>query len=115
METKPEKKLLDPEQPIVNISLRKKPNTYIFISKLVLKKFGQLELHSLGNAHQTTVFVAEALVRRNLAKIIKIESSMENIGNGGYNGDREGNREISSFCVKLEKSEEFDEICKDLK
>ena len=69
-----EKKMLDPEKPIINISLKKPIRTYIFIGKLILKKFGTLELHSLGKASESVVRIAEALQRNNLATYEKIES-----------------------------------------
>ena len=56
-----EKKMLDPEKPIINISLKKPIRTYIFIGKLILKKFKTLELHSLGRASESVVRIAEAL------------------------------------------------------
>lgn len=56
-----EKKMLDPEKPIINISMKKPIRTYIFIAKLILKKFGTLELHSLGRASESVVRIAESL------------------------------------------------------
>lgn len=37
-----EKKLLDPEKSIINVSLQKPVKNYVFIAKLILKKFGNL-------------------------------------------------------------------------
>ena len=56
-----EKKLLDPEKNVINISLKKPTKTYFFIAKLILKKFGNLELHSLGKASESVVKIAESL------------------------------------------------------
>ena len=35
-----EKKLLNPDKDIINVSLQKPMRNYIFIGKLILKKFG---------------------------------------------------------------------------
>ena len=73
-EEKVEKKLLDPEKDTINVSLQKSIRSYIFIAKLILKKFGKVELHSLGKASENVVRIAENLERTKFAKIDKLES-----------------------------------------
>jgi len=58
-----EKELLDPADNTINISAKQAPKFYIFLSKIILKKFGNLELRSLGKAAETCVRVAESLER----------------------------------------------------
>lgn len=107
-----DKKMLDPEKPIINISLKKPIRTYIFIGKLILKKFGNLELHSLGKASESVVRIAEALERNKLASIEKIESYITELSD---NKSDSGTRQELAFRVNMVKSKEFDELTKDLK
>lgn len=58
-----EKELLDPENNTINVSAKQVPKFYIFLSKIILKKFGNLELRSLGKAAEICVRVAESLER----------------------------------------------------
>ena len=58
-----EKELLDPINNIINVSAKQIPKFYIFLSKIILKKYGDLELRSLGKAAETCVRVAESLER----------------------------------------------------
>ena len=69
---KVEKHLLDPEKNQINISLKKPLRTYILVAKLILRKFGDLEISSLGNASQSAIKLAEILKSDDLASITKI-------------------------------------------
>ncbi len=111
-EAKPEKKLLDPEKSVMNISLRKPIRSYVFIGKLILKKFGKLELHSLGKASENVVRIAESLQRNNLAVIDKIQSYITTLADEKSDS---GTRSELVFKVELSKSDTFDELTKDLK
>lgn len=62
-EGKEKEQLLDPENNTINVSAKQIPKFYIFLSKIILKKFGDLELRSLGKAAETCVRVAESLER----------------------------------------------------
>lgn len=55
---------LDPTDNKLQISNQKEARTYVFIAKIFLKKFGNLELHALGEATKTSVRVAENLQRQ---------------------------------------------------
>lgn len=112
-ENKPqEKKLLDPESCVINISMRKNVRSYVFISKLVLKKFGNLELNSLGRASQYVIRIAENLQRNNFASIDKIESKIMDLDD---KNSESGTKSMISFSVKMTKTDKFDELTKDLK
>lgn len=108
---KGEKKLLDPEKNIINVSLRFPSRKYILIGKLILKKFRNLELHSLGRASENVVKVAEALKRGGFAKIDKIESYITSISDERSNT---GTRAELAFRVILSTGDNFDELTKDL-
>ena len=47
-----DKKLLDPDTNEVNISTKREARFYIFLSKVILKKFGDIQLKALGQAAQ---------------------------------------------------------------
>merc|ERR1712080_429773 len=98
-----EKKLLDPDTNEVNISTRRDARFYIFLSKIILKKFGNIELKALGQAADICVRVAENLERYTYAKITQIYSETIDL----EDTDR---RKGARFVVKLKKSDEFDKL-----
>ena len=60
---KTEKKLLDPETDTIRLSGSKDARFYIFLSKIILKKFGTLSLRAVGKATELCVQVSENLHR----------------------------------------------------
>ena len=58
-----EKKLLDPETDTIRLSGSKDARFYIFLSKIILKKFGTLNLRAVGKATELCVQVSENLNR----------------------------------------------------
>ena len=58
-----EKKLLDPENNIIRLSNSKDARFYIFLSKIILKKFSNLHLRAVGKATELCVQVSESLSR----------------------------------------------------
>ena len=114
-QTKPqqtEKKLLDPENNQINVSNKRSARSYYTISKLILRKFGNLELNSLGSAADNTVRLAEFLERNKLAVIERIGSDISDVADSN---SQSGTRAEIAFSVKLVKSKEFDELTKELK
>ena len=107
-----EKKLLDPQDPKINVSNKRDAKSYYTISKLILRKFGHLELQSLGSAADNIVRMAEFLERNKLAVIEKISSSLAEVSDSK---SQSGTRSEIAFAVKLVKSKEFDDLTKDLK
>merc|ERR1712188_318402 len=99
-----DKKLLDPDTNEVNISTRRDARFYIFLAKIILKKFNSIELKALGQAADICVRVAETLERYNYAKILKIYSETIDLE------DSDRKRKGARFVVKLEKSGEFDKL-----
>ena len=94
------------------MSLQKPMKNYIFIGKLILKKFGRLELHSLGKASENVVRIVESLERNKFAKVEKVESYITELTDRRNDS---GTRSELAFRVILVKSEKFDELTKDLK
>lgn len=60
MDNQPKQKL-DPKDNHLQISTKKSARAFIFIAKIFLKKFGNVELHALGEATKIGVRVAENL------------------------------------------------------
>merc|ERR1712178_335716 len=99
-----DKKLLDPDTNEVNISTRRDARFYIFLSKIILKKFGTIELKALGQAADICVRVAENLERYAYATIQGIYSETIDLE------DTDRKRKGARFVVKLAKSGEFDKL-----
>ncbi len=110
--TKPERqKLQEPETNTINISSKKDPKSYKLLAKFILRKFGVVEIRSLGNASESAVQLAESLVRNHFAVFDKIESSETDLESGN---SEEGPRRGIKFVVTLKKSPQFDELTKNL-
>ena len=103
-DTQQDKKLLDPETNEVNVSTKREARFYIFLSKVILKKFGEIQLNALGQAADICVRVAENLERYNYATIKRIYSETIDLD------DSDRKRKGARFIVKLSKSEEFDKL-----
>merc|ERR1712159_308168 len=101
---KDDKKLLDPENKEVNISTGRDARFYIFLAKIILKKFGEIELKALGQAADICVRVAENLERYKYANIKRIYSETIDLE------DSDRKRKGARFIVKLSKSEDFDKL-----
>ncbi|CAD8100140.1 unnamed protein product [Paramecium primaurelia] len=73
------KQKLDPQDNNLQVSMRKSLKAQVFIAKIFLKKFGNVELHALGEASKNTVKVADTLSKQGIATITKINSqTLEN-------------------------------------
>ncbi len=108
---KEKQKLKEPETNVVNVSSKKDPKSYKLIAKLMLRKFGVVEIRALGNACESVVQLAESLVRNNFGVYEKIESEITDVDDAN---NEAGTRKGIKFSVKLKKSAQFDELTKDL-
>ncbi|CAD8185006.1 unnamed protein product [Paramecium octaurelia] len=73
------KQKLDPQDNNLQILTRKSLKAQVFIAKIFLKKFGNVELHALGEASKNGVRVADTLQKQGIATITKINSfTLEN-------------------------------------
>ena len=104
-------KLKEPENNQINVSSKRDPKSYKLLAKLILRKFGVAELRSLGNASESVVQLSESLVRNKFAVFDKIESSLTELAD---TNNETGTRKGIKFVVVLKKSEQFDELTKDL-
>ena len=69
-----EKKLIDPKDKKLQISGFRDARSFVFLSKIYMKKFEEIELHALGEAISTSVRVADQLQKFNFATIAKIST-----------------------------------------
>ena len=104
-------KVREPQTHEINISSKKEPKSYKLACKYGLKKFGFIELRSLGNASESVVTLAESLVRNKFAIVEKIESGLTDLNDGS---SELGTRKGIKFIVRLKKSPEFEELTKTL-
>ena len=63
MESKEESKRPDREGNVINVSVNKKPNFYVFLGKKIFQEHETVELHALGNAVSICAIAAESLVK----------------------------------------------------
>merc|ERR1711904_209616 len=94
-----EKKLFDPDTEKILVTSRRDAKFYIFLAKVILKKFGVADL---------SVRTAENLQRYNYGKITRIFSETIDLD------DRDKNRKGARFCIRLEKSEQFDKLAENI-
>ena len=105
-----ERKFREPESSDINVSSKKDPKSYKLIAKLILRKFGTVDLKSLGNASENVVSLADMMVRNGFAEYQSIKSDMAELDDINNDGVRNGIK----FVVKLKKSDKFDELTQDL-
>ena len=104
-------KIKEPQSPELNISSKREPKSYKLACKYALRKFGHIELRSLGNAAESVVALADSLVRNKFAVFQKIESGIAEMETDEKDART---RKSIKFIVHLAKSKEFDELAKDL-
>ena len=111
MESQKSQKLIKPENNRVQISSKKDAGFYVFIGKLFLLDFNDIELHGLGDAITTTVKVAEALSRYGYTAVKKIQTTTL-VPTEDAKGPR-GKK--AKLIVTLERSKQFPELIKTFK
>ena len=123
MESQKSKKLIKPSSNKIQISAKRDTNFYVFLAKLFLMDFDEIELHALGDAITTGVKVGELLTRFEYTTIAKIETTTINPGDEGEEGETPGdnqNRPVrrgkkAKLIVKLRKSAKFPELIKNFR
>ena len=104
MENK-EKKTLDPKDNILQVSSRKDVRFFMFLSKIFLNKFEDMELHALGEAISVSVRVSENLERFGYASIIKVETF--SFVPETTNNSEENPKKKIKMVIKMKRSEGF--------
>ena len=105
-----ERKFREPESSEINVSSKKDPKSYRLVAKLILKKFGTVELKSLGNASENVVALADMIARGGFGEYISIQSDIADLDDANNDGTRSGIK----FVVKMKRSANFDDLTKDL-
>ena len=110
-----EKHKLDPQTNILQISNKREVRFFIFLAKIYLKKFEEIELHALGDAISLSVRVAENLSRFGYVTITNIHQFTFTGDQQPEGKEREGPpRRKLKLVVKVKKTAEFDKKTSDI-
>eukprot|EP01015_Nassula_variabilis_P018111 TRINITY_DN292_c0_g1_i4.p1 TRINITY_DN292_c0_g1~~TRINITY_DN292_c0_g1_i4.p1 ORF type:complete len:145 (+),score=45.97 TRINITY_DN292_c0_g1_i4:76-510(+) len=102
-----QKKLLKPTDNKVQISTKREIRFFIFLAKIFMREFEEVELHALGEAISINVRVAEQLQRHGYATITRIETfTYEPDQKQTDNDQRRGGKRVK-MVIKLKRSKEF--------
>ena len=83
-----------------------KLNEALFLSKIILKKHGSVQIQGMGQCISLVTKLSQILSKNGFALIKNLQSQ---------NVERDGNRSINpKLSVKMEKSAEFDNLTKDI-
>lgn len=117
MDAKNNKKLINPTSNKIQISAKRDPGFYVFLSKLFLMDFNEIELHALGDAITIGVKVGELLTRNGYTDIGRIETTTisENDKETPEGEDRPRRGKKAKLIIRLTKSSRFPELIKGFK
>mmetsp|Transcript_7488 Transcript_7488/g.6812 ORF Transcript_7488/g.6812 Transcript_7488/m.6812 type:complete len:121 (+) Transcript_7488:104-466(+) len=116
MENKKASKQIKPDTNKIQISSKRDTGFYVFLSKLFLMDFEDIELHALGDAIAIGVKVGELLCRYQYTDISRVETSTispTNDEKAGGDGVRRGKK--AKLIIKLRKSSKFPELIKNFR
>ena len=113
-QTNKPKKLINPSSNKIQISSKRDTGFYVFLSKLFLMDFNDIELHALGDAITTAVKVGELLCRYGYTDIGKIETTTisPDTATPGDQGERPIRGKRAKLIIRLNKSNKFPELIK---
>ncbi|KAM3135824.1 hypothetical protein pb186bvf_012077 [Paramecium bursaria] len=74
-----QKKKIDPTEKTLQLRSRANARNMVFIAKIHLRKFDEVELQGLGDAISVAVRVAETLQRQGLATIERVQTFTQQI------------------------------------
>ena len=118
MEGNKNKKLMNPTSNKIQISAKRDTGFYVFLSKIFLLDYDEIELHALGDAINTGVKVGELLCRHEYTTISKLETTTIEPGSEGdtqKDQARPRRGKKAKLIVKLRKSAKFPELIKNFK
>jgi hypothetical protein len=119
MEGSKTKKLMNPTSNKIQISAKRDTGFYVFLSKIFLLDYDEIELHALGDAINTGVKVGELLCRHEYTTISKLETTTIEPGSEGDTQGEDQSRprrgKKAKLIVKLRKSAKFPELIKNFK
>ena len=108
-----EKHKLDPQTNVLQISSKREVRFFIFLAKIYLKKYEEIELHALGDAISLSVRVAENLARFGYVTITNIRQ-FTFMGDEGKEKTEETPRRKLKLVVKVKKTQDFDKKTADI-
>ncbi len=103
---------LVPEDNKLQVSNKKDVNFFVFLAKIFLKQFAEIELHALGEAISSSVRVAENLERFGFVKIEKIDLFTHKFE------EEKGSERVGKkvkMIIKLKRSPDFDTKTENIK
>lgn len=108
------KKQIKPTSNTIQISSKRDTGFYVFLSKLFLMDFNDIELHALGDAITICVKVGELLCRYGYVEIEKIQTTTitpeSSQDQKDKNDDRARRGKKAKLIVKLKKSAQFPKL-----
>ena len=105
-------KKIKPTSNKIQVSTKRDTGFYIFLAKLFLMDYEDIELHGLGDAISICVKVSETLVRHGYTTFKKIETSTLEPGKEDQDDRR---RKKAKLIITLGKSAQFNDKIKDFK
>lgn len=117
-EQKSNKKLIQPKNNQIQISAKRDAGFYVFLAKLFLLDFDEIELHALGDAITIGIKVGESLCTSDFTTISKIETTTitPEEGDTTDQGDRPARRgKKAKLILKLKKTAKFPELIKNFR
>ena len=102
------KKRLDPDTNRLQISGGRRSNHFVFLSKIFLNKFEEVELHALGQAISNCVEAAATIERFELAKITNIRSFTYESEEGEDNQRGRGGKKVKMIITIARSAKFFD-------
>mmetsp|Transcript_78664 Transcript_78664/g.91974 ORF Transcript_78664/g.91974 Transcript_78664/m.91974 type:complete len:124 (+) Transcript_78664:26-397(+) len=119
MDVQKSQKKIKPTSNVVQISSKRDAGFYVFLCKLFLMDFPEIELHGLGDAINTGVKVSETLTRFGYTAIKKIQTTTLGPETSETN-DKDHKREVkkgkkAKLIVTLTKSGNFNKLIQNFK
>jgi len=110
METKKATKQITPSSNKIQISSKRDTGFYVFLSKLFLMDFPEIELHALGDAIAIGVKVGELLCRYGYTTIARVETTtiVPTEDEKQEKGFRRGKK--AKLIIRLGKSSNFNTL-----
>jgi Alba len=108
------KKQIKPTSNTIQISSKRDTGFYVFLSKLFLMDFNDIELHALGDAITIAVKVGELLCRYGYVDIESIQTTTITPESGSEGTDKQDDKgrrgKKAKLIVKLKKSANFPKL-----
>ena len=109
-------KQIKPDTNKIQISAKRDTGFYVFLAKLFLMDFEEIELHALGDAIGIAIKVGELLNRHGYTALSRGETSTINPTDDKDQGNDEPRRgKKAKLIVKLKKTPKFGELIKNFR